>query len=74
MNRHDRRALGKQLGKGTTDLLDMMLNPGTECLTCKKPYDKLNREMVTTWSVEIFKKDKLVKLYCPECYEAKNGK
>ena len=46
-----------------------MLNLPNECLTCKTPYDKKNREMVMTWFVEVFNEQKRVDLYCPQCQE-----
>ena len=73
MNRQQRRALGKSLGKETASVVGMMLNLPNECLTCKKPYDKKDKLMASTWSVEVFSETKQVKLYCPECFE-KRGK
>jgi len=40
-----------------------------KCLTCEEPFDKTNKEMVTTWSVVVRKKEDLVRLYCPTCWE-----
>ena len=34
-----------------------------------KPYDKTDKDMVTTWSVVVREKEKIVRLYCPECWE-----
>tara|TARA_R110000824_G_scaffold152071_1_gene323164 strand:- start:258 stop:596 length:339 start_codon:yes stop_codon:yes gene_type:complete len=42
---------------------------GTECLTCKKSFDKLNREQVTTWSVVVREQEEKVNLYCPDCWK-----
>lgn len=49
MNRKERRTLQKQMGKEATSTIDLMLSLSDECLTCKKPYDKMNKEMVKTW-------------------------
>ncbi len=68
MNRKQRRALGKQLGKDATSTVDLMLSMPNECLTCSKPYDKLSKEMATTWFVEVYSSQKKVNLYCPECH------
>ena len=38
------------------------------CLTCGEPYDKTNKEHVTTWSVVVRKKEEKVNLYCPTCW------
>jgi hypothetical protein len=37
------------MGKEATSTIDLMLSLSDECLTCKKPYDKMNKEMVKTW-------------------------
>ena len=71
MNRKERRTLQKKVGKDTTQTIDLMLNPGECCLACKKLYDKKDKEMVKTWFVEVFNKEKKVNLFCPECYKAK---
>ena len=39
------------------------------CLTCHKPFDKMNREEVMSWSVVIRDEEEKVNLYCPECWE-----
>ena len=40
-----------------------------KCLTCEAPFDKTNKEMVTTWSVVVREKEDVVRLYCPTCWE-----
>ena len=39
------------------------------CLTCEKPFDKTNKEMVTSWNVVVRHETEKVNLYCPECWE-----
>ena len=39
------------------------------CLTCHKPFDKMNREEVMSWSVVIRDEEEKVNLYCPPCWE-----
>jgi len=73
MNRKQRRALKKQTDQKTTDTIELMLNIPNECLLCKKNYDKKDREMVKTWFVEVYNKEKKVNLYCPECNEARKN-
>ena len=55
MNRAQRRAAAKQAKKeGNPDLEEKMTLFGKlpdECLTCLKPFDKRNREMVQSWYV-----------------------
>jgi uncharacterized protein with PIN domain len=38
------------------------------CLVCNKPFDKKDKEMVISWYVAIRKKENIVNLYCPECW------
>ena len=73
MNRKERRTLRKQMGKEATSTLDLMLGIGEECLVCKKPYDKKDKEMVKTWFVEVFSSQKRVDLYCPDCHKEKTN-
>ena len=72
MNRQQRRALGKQIGKDPTDALDLMLSL-EKCLICEKKYDKKSKEHATTWHVEVYTKDMCVNLYCPECQEKRKN-
>ena len=39
-----------------------------KCLTCDKPFDKLDREQVMSWNVVVRQKEEKVNLYCPECW------
>ena len=39
------------------------------CLTCEAPFDKMNKEQVTTWSVVVRKDPEVVRLYCPACWD-----
>lgn len=71
MNRKQKRALKKMTNDKTTQTLDLMLNMPKKCLTCDKPYDRMSKEMVKSWFVEVFNKEKIVNLYCPECFHRK---
>ncbi len=76
MNRKQRRTLNKLTKNDeAASSVDLMVNLSDQCLTCHKPYDKMSREMVMTWFVEVYKADKKVDLYCPDCYHnrSKNG-
>ena len=44
-----------------------------ECAACKKPFDKKSKEHATTWNVVVREQEKLVRLYCPECWEKANN-
>lgn len=39
-----------------------------ECLTCEKPFDKTDKEMVASWNVVVREQKEIVRLYCPECW------
>lgn len=39
-----------------------------ECLSCSEPFDKTNKEQVTTWNVVVREEEKVVRLYCPDCW------
>ena len=40
-----------------------------KCLTCAKPFDKMNKEQVRTWSVVVREEEEVVRLYCPGCWD-----
>tara|TARA_B000000609_G_C24121926_1_gene320094 strand:- start:108 stop:395 length:288 start_codon:yes stop_codon:yes gene_type:complete len=40
-----------------------------KCLTCDKPFDKLDREQVMSWSVVVRQQEEKVNLYCPRCWK-----
>ena len=67
MNRKQRRQLGKVVGKDAASSIDLMVNIPDCCSVCQKAYDKKNKEMARTWFVDVFNKQKLVVLTCPEC-------
>ena len=40
-----------------------------DCLTCKTKFDKKDKRMVSEWQVVVRKEEKVVRLYCPECWD-----
>jgi hypothetical protein len=38
------------------------------CLACEEPFDKKNKEMVTSWYVTVRETENKVHLYCPRCW------
>ena len=72
MNRKQRRAAVKQAKKdGNEDMIEKVAlfgKLGNECLTCNKPFDKKDKEMVMSWSVVVREKEDKVNLYCPDCW------
>ena len=76
MNRKQRRAATRELKKqhGVEDAVaeKMMLFERLPegCSACTQSFDKTDREMVMAWSVVVREKEKIVRLYCPKCWEA----
>ena len=83
MNRAQRRALAKTkkqktIQKNTTERTEVDEKLGLfdklpeQCLTCFKPFDKKNKEMVMSWSVVVREEEGAVRLYCPDCWQKAN--
>lgn len=43
-----------------------------ECAACEEPFDKKSKEHATTWNVVVREKEKIVRLYCPACWDKAN--
>ena len=73
MNRKQRRAMKKvqrSQNKAEQKMAEQVAQFGMlpdHCLTCAKPFDKTDKEMVKTWSVVVRDKE-TVRLYCPDCW------
>ncbi len=71
MNRKQRRAMEKKVGKENSQKLAEKIfqfdKLPDECLTCLKPYDKKSKQMAQTWNVVVANSD-TVRLYCPDCW------
>jgi hypothetical protein len=39
-----------------------------ECMSCDKPFDKQNKEMISEWIVVVREEEEKVNLWCPECW------
>jgi len=42
---------------------------GDKCDACEKDFDKKSKEQAMTWKVVVREKEKVVRLYCPECWD-----
>tara|TARA_R110000822_G_scaffold27893_2_gene82883 strand:- start:128 stop:412 length:285 start_codon:yes stop_codon:yes gene_type:complete len=73
MNRKQRRkAMKEAKSSGSEEMESKVALFGKmpdECLTCQKPFDKLDKEMVLSWNVVVREQDEIVRLYCPECWD-----
>ena len=71
MNRKQRRAMEKKVGKDKSQKLAEKIfqfeKLPNECLACLKPFDKKNKEAARTWNVIVRDKD-TIRLYCPDCW------
>ena len=74
MNRKQRRMRKKALKKAKVDesafgkkmgLFDLIPE---ECMLCHAKFDKSDKNMVSTWQVSVREKQKVVRIYCPECW------
>ena len=69
MNRKQRRATAKALGKEKTEQLAHKVAQFNQlpqqCMTCDEPFDKTNKDMVQSWSVVV--RQETVRLFCPAC-------
>ena len=70
MNRAQRRANAKKQKKSKTieDAVGMFNLLPDKCSSCESLYDKKNRKMAMSWKVVVREKEKIVRLYCPTCW------
>ena len=72
MNREQRSSAAKQAKSQGNEEMESKINLfgklPDECLTCQKPFDKKDKEMVMSWSVVIHGEEEIVRLYCPDCW------
>lgn len=62
----------KKLEKKVAKKLMLFDILGDECAACQKPYDKTSKEHVQTWKVIVREQEKIVRLYCPPCWDNAN--
>ncbi len=58
----------KQLEKEVKQKMSMFGRIAEECLACEKPFNKQDREMVSSWYVVVKEQEQKVNLYCPTCW------
>ena len=74
MNRQQRRARDRKIKKSKTKKTELEQKLGLfdllpeDCMVCMKPFDKKNKEQVKSWNVVVREKDRLVRVYCPTCW------
>ena len=66
------RNKAKKAKKKMVEQMSMFGSLGDECAACQKSFDKKSKEHVSTWNVVVKEKEKIVRLYCPECWDKAN--
>jgi len=69
-SRNIRRRKEKLAKKELKKKMNMFGRLPDECSSCLDPFDKTDKEMVMSWSVVVREKEKIVRLYCPDCWGA----
>lgn len=75
MNRKQRRAMSKLQKRGSSKEKEMAQKVALfgklpeNCMTCNKPFDKENKQMVMEWNVVVRNDRESVNLYCPTCWD-----
>jgi len=71
MNRKQRRAaaMASDAEKALTTKVALFGLLPDKCNACREPFDKKNKEMVTSWSVVVHQEAEKVRLFCPPCIE-----
>ena len=67
-SRKIKRAKEKRAKKEIKQKMNMFSRLPDECLSCSKPFDKTDREQVSSWTVVVREAEKKVNLYCPDCW------
>jgi hypothetical protein len=69
MNRKERRAVKKYMGKDATEQLAQKVflfdKLPESCSACEKEFDKRDHEMVLSWKVVV--RQETVRIFCPDC-------
>ena len=58
----------KQAEKDVVQKMNMFDKIPDKCSACEEPFDKKNRDMVSTWNVVVRAEEEVVRLYCPTCW------
>ena len=66
--RNIKRNKDKKIKQDIQEKMFMFDKLGDSCETCEKPFDKKDKEQVSTWSVVVKEEEGVVRLYCPECW------
>ena len=67
IKRNQEKQAKKRLAKEIKQKMNMFDKIEDSCLACQKPFDKKDKDMVSSWYVTV-RKDS-VNLYCPRCWD-----
>ncbi len=74
MNRAQRRARGRKIKSSKKKKTELEQKLGLfellpeECMVCMKPFNKRDKEQVKTWNVVVREEERVVRVYCPTCW------
>ena len=68
IKRKKEREERKHIEKDISEKFMMFDRIPEACSACEEPFDKKSKEMAQTWSVVVRKEEKVVRLYCPDCW------
>jgi len=60
----------RQAEKDMSEKIGLFNKIPESCDACDKPFDKKNKDMVTSWNVVVREEENIVRLYCPSCWDA----
>ena len=63
-----RRKKEKEAEKELASKVGLFEQMPDECSACLEPFDKTDRDMVSSWNVVVREEEKIVRLYCPGCW------
>lgn len=69
LKRAQQKKQTKQAKKRMQQQLNMFDKLPDQCLTCEKPFDKMNREHVGSFRVVVRESEDKVNLYCDTCWD-----
>lgn len=58
----------KEAEKALAEKVSLFGHLPDKCLTCEKPFNKMDKEQVRSWNVVVKQEKETVRLYCPECW------
>jgi len=60
----------KKAEKALEEKMNLFEKIPAECNACLRAFDKTNKDMVMSWNVVVREEEQVVRLYCPECWDA----